>query len=170
MGVNKSHIGIGAVCLLAGIVLGFFLKGCKPSSPAEPIVIHDTISVTDTLHIAGHTKTLYVTKWDTIEVRDTDTIKIEIPIEHREYRDTFVTDSSRIELGVYFEGYKAKIDSIDLNYRFEVQPQVQVKKKGWGQFVGIGVGGGYGASIVGQTVYAAPQIGVSIVYGFGYHW
>ena len=90
-----------------------------------------------------------------------------------EYRDTFQTDTSRIELGIRYEGYKAKIDGIDLQYRFESQPRIIEKKKGWGQFVGIGVG--YGASFVGNgsgatIVHAAPEIGVHITYGWGYHW
>jgi hypothetical protein len=45
-----------------------------------------------------------------------------------------------------------------------------VKKKGWGQFIGVGIGAGYGASVVGQTVYAAPEIGLHVTYGWGYHW
>jgi hypothetical protein len=40
-----GNFAIGAVCLLAGIVLGLWLKGCKPSSPAKPIEVirYDTI-------------------------------------------------------------------------------------------------------------------------------
>lgn len=168
---NARTYGIGAVCLLAGIVLGFFLKGCKPSSPAEPIVLHDTISVHDTLRITQHTKPREVVRIDTIWLKGkTDTIAVEIPITQSEYRDTFATDSTRAEIAVLFSGYNARIDSIGINYKATIQPRVERKKKGFGQFVGIGIGAGYGASIVGSQVYAAPQVGISIVYGFGYHW
>jgi len=171
MEVNKSHIITAAVSLAIGLIAGLLLRGCGHDEPApEPIVLSDTITITDTFRIAGKTKIEYKTLWDTLVVRDTDTIAVTIPIEHKEYRDTFVTDSSRIELGVRFQGYKAKIDSIDLQYRFEVEPRTIVKKKGFGQFVGVGVGVGYGASVVEQRVYAAPQVGVTFVYGFGYHW
>lgn len=104
-------------------------------------------------------------------------VEVEVPIMAYEYRDTFQTDTSRIELGIRYEGYKAKIDGIDLNYRFETQPRIiEKKKKGWGQFIGIGIGVGYGASFVGNPsgvgtiVHAAPEIGVHITYGLGYHW
>lgn len=177
---NASTYGIGAVCLLAGIVLGFFLKGCKPSSHAEPIVLADTIRVHDTLRIAEHTKPREVVRYDTIWLtkpteigefkKDTTTEYVEIPITQSEYRDTFATDSTRAEVAVLFSGYNARIDSIGIKYQATIQPRVERKKKGWGQFVGIGVGAGYGASIVGSQVYAAPQVGISIVYGFGYHW
>ncbi|MBQ6763859.1 MAG: hypothetical protein IJP45_01590, partial [Paludibacteraceae bacterium] len=63
-----------------------------------------------------------------------------------------------------------------LQYQFNIQPRTIVKKKGWGQFFGIGLGAGYGVSFVGNpygsgtVVNAAPEIGVHIVYGWGYHW
>ena len=74
-----------------------------------------------------------------------------------------------MELGVFFEGYKAKIDSIDLKTQYTLTPQPVVieKKRGWRQFVGIGIGAGYGASVVGNTVHAAPEMGVHITYGSG---
>lgn len=168
---NACTYGIGVVCLLAGIVLGFFLKGCKPSSPAKPIVLTDTIRVHDTLRIKEHTKPREVVRVDTIWLKgDTITEYVEIPITQSEYRDTFATDSTRAEVAVFFSGYNARIDSIGINYQATIIPRVERKKKGFGQFVGIGVGAGYGASIVGTQVYAAPQVGISIVYGFGYHF
>lgn len=173
MELNKGHIIFGAVCLVAGIVLGAGFRSCssKPAEPAlRPEVIHDTITVHDTLRIKEHTKPREVVKIDTIFLQgENDTIAVPIPITAYEYRDTFVTDTSRIELGIRYEGYRAKIDGIDLKSQYTIQPRTIVKKKGWGQFIGIGVGAGYGASVVGNQVFAAPQVGISIVYGFGYH-
>lgn len=183
MEVNKSHIIVGCSALAVGLIAGLLLRGCSgkelPEDP-EPIVLTDTIRVTDTLRIAEHTKPLYVIKWDTLYLENPaspDIVRdslcdgyVTIPITQSEYRDTFATDSTKAEIAVLFSGYNAKIDSIGLTYEATIQPKVYVKKKGWGQFVGIGVGAGYGASVVGSQVFAAPQIGVSIVYGFGYHW
>lgn len=163
---------ITLAALAVGVVVGLLLRGCGHED-VEPIVITDTIVKTDTTYIKEHTRTRYITKHDTLLVvqRDTltDTIAVEIPIAHKEYRDTFATDSSSIELAVQFSGYDAKIDSVGLQYRFEVQPKVIHDKKGWGQFVGVGVGVGYGVGF-GQQIQAAPEIGLHIVYGFGYHW
>ena len=175
MEVNKSHIITAAVSLAIGLIAGLLLRGCGHEEPApEPKVVSDTIFITDTFRIAGKTKTIYETEWDTLfEVKhDTlrDTIRLTLPIEHKEYRDTFTTDSSRIELGVRYQGYKAKIDSIDLQYRFEVEPRMYEKKRDWRWAVTPSIQVGYGASIVGQQVYAAPYVGVGVSVGFGYTW
>ena len=74
-----------------------------------------------------------------------------------------------------FSGWHTQIDGIDLKSQYTIQPRTIVKKKGWGQFIGIGIGVGYGASFVGNgsgatIVHAAPEIGVHITYGWGYHW
>lgn len=192
MELNKGHIIFGAVCLVAGIVLGAGLRSCssKPAEPAlRPEVIHDTVTVHDTLRIKEHTKPKEVLRHDTIWLPDTtskttssttkdttskDTDFALVPITQHEYRDTFLTDSSRIELGVRFSGWHAQIDGIDLNSQYTIQPRTIEKKKGWGQFIGIGVGVGYGASFAGNTfgvgTLLAPEIGVHITYGWGYHW
>lgn len=198
MELNKGHIALTVVCFVAGTIIGAGLRSCsvKPGSTTPeqvpPVVIHDTILLKDSSRLASHTKpkevvrhdTIWLTK-DTIKDATKDTTKETtnsdadfalVPITQHEYRDTFQTDSSRIELGVQFSGYDAKIDNVDLQYRFNVQPRTIVKKKGWGQFIGIGLGVGYGASFVanpsrvGATIYAAPEIGLHLVYGWGYHW
>ena len=196
MELNKGHIALTVVCFVAGAIIGAGLRSCsvKPgSTPPEqvpPVVIHDTVEVSNPADIAAHTKPKYVIKHDTLwlpkpvspcdstdslyDGRVTDSIPVDIPITCYEYRDTFKTDSSRIELGIEFSGYDAKIDNVDLQYQFTVQPRTIVKKKGWGQFIGVGIGVGYGASFVGGSmgtrVYAAPEVGIHVTYGWGYHW
>ena len=158
---------------LAGVAVGLFamflMQRCKPDVPVEPIVIHDTLTITDTFRIAGKTKVQYVTLTDTMVVRDTDTIRMEIPIEHKVYHDTISTDSSSVELGVYFEGYKAKIDSVKVAYKCEISPTTIEKKRGWGWFVGPSVQVGYGVAF-GSPIVAAPYVGVGVSIGWGYHW
>lgn len=180
MSESWLHIGLGASCLMTGITLGFLLRGCGsseiPNNP-EPIVQHDTISIHDTLRIAQHTKPREVVRYDTLYLpvvaenatTTTDADFALVPITQSEYRDTFATDSTRAEVAVLFSGYNARIDSVGINYQSTIQPRVERKKNGWGQFVGIGVGAGYGFSF-GSPIAAAPEIGIHIVYGFGYHW
>lgn len=188
MVLTKTHIALASACFIVGALIGAGLRGCSIKTPEapDPIILHDTIEVSNPEDIAEHTKPKYVLRHDTLwlpkpeipcdsvdsvcDGRVTDSIPVDIPITCYEYRDTFKTDSSRIELGVQFSGYDARIDNVDLQYRFNIQPRTIVKKKGWGQFIGIGLGVGYGASVVGHTVYAAPEVGVHIVYGWGYHW
>lgn len=194
MVLNKTHIAFAAACFIVGALIGAGLRSCTAKTPEtpDPIIIRDTIEISNPAAIADHTKPKYMLKHDTLwlpkpetpcdstdsvcDGRVTDSIPVDIPIMCYEYRDTFQTDSSHIELGVEFSGYNAKIENIDLQYRFNIQPRTIVKKKGWGQFIGIGVGVGYGASFVGNpssvgaTIYVAPEIGVHLVYGWGYHW
>ena len=181
MELNKGHIAFAVACFVAGCIVGGSLRGCTAKPDGElvpPTVVHDTVIITDTLRIKGKTKTLEV--HDTVwlvkpDSNGIDTIK-PLVNETKLYRDTFTTDSSFIALGVKYTGYEATIDNIDLQYRFSVQPRTIVKKKGWGQFIGVGIGVGYGASFVGHPsgvgtiVHAAPEIGVHITYGWGYHW
>ena len=177
MELNKGHIAFAVACFIAGCIVGGSLRGCTGKPEGEfvpPTVVHDTVTISDTVRIKGKTKT--IATHDTIWLvkpdsagRATDTIK-PLVNETKLYRDTFTTDSSFIALGVKYSGYESKIDNIDLQYRFDVKPRTIEKKKGWGQFIGIGIGAGYGVSVVGQTVYAAPEVGVHITYGWGYHW
>lgn len=176
----KKILITAVVCLGGGLLAGLLLRGCsKPSNPPEPIVIHDTITVNDTAYIWKHTKPKEIVKWDTCYLPAVDSghhsvdtnnmVEVQVPITAYEYRDTFNTDTSRIELGVHFSGYKAKIDSLDLNYTFIVNPVVQEKENGWGQFIGVGLSAGYGLGCKDPLRFE-PFIGVTITYGWGYHW
>lgn len=194
---NARTYVIGAVCLLAGIALGFFLKGCEPSSPApDPIVIHDTIKVQDSAWLAAHTKhnpkpirhdTIWLEKVDSADsahtttdsnhcvdttemVADTNADFALIPITQSEYRDTFLTDTSRAEVGVLFSGYNARIDSIGINYQRTYNNRAERKKSGFGWCVMPSIQVGYGLGLNGNIVTASPYIGVGVSVGWGYHW
>lgn len=197
MQLNWSHIGVGIVCFLAGIALGYIIRGCVPEQPTapEPIVIHDTIKQTDTLRLREKTKTIEVVRYDTIWIeRDdsaenahtttdsnhfVDTTKMVdstnadfalVPITQSEYRDTFLTDTSRVEVGVLFSGYNARIDSIGINYQLTQEPRVERKKSGFGWCVMPSIQVGYGLGLNGNIVTASPYIGVGVSIGWGYHW
>lgn len=168
---NRKEMIEVAVCLLAGIVLGLWLRGCT-SKPSEPALreIHDTITIHDTLRIKEHTKPREVVRIDTIFLRgENDTIAVEVPITQSVYRDTFETDSSCIELGIEFSGWHAQIDGIDLKSRFSIQPAVVEKKRGFAWCVMPSVQVGYGVAL-GSPVVAAPYVGIGVSVGWGYYW
>ena len=166
------------VCLIGGLLAGLLLRGCgKPSNP-KPVVIHDSIPVHDTAYIIKHTKPKEIVKWDTCYLPAVDSgnhradsnnmVGVQVPITAYEYHDTIKTDSSSIEMGVYFSGYRAKIDSTSLKYHFEVQPQVVEKESGWGWSVTVGPYVGYGITISNGQVLVGPEIGLGIQLGIGY--
>jgi len=178
--MSKETIYKIAVVLLLFVLVLLVIRACRSNTNTpEPLVIHDTIVRTDTM-IESRTKLLYRTKFDTIVVvenkydssclNEKDSITISIPIDYKEYLDSIVDDSTRIQWCVRYEGYKAKIDSFGIDYRFERTPVTIDKRKGFRQFVGIGIGAGYGIGIVNGNVVPAPEIGVHIVYGFGWTW
>lgn len=156
------------MCLVLGIFCWSIFWDTSEDPPPEPIVIHDSIYISGQ-QAEAKTKYIYRTVHDTMIVTETDTIAVSIPIDHKQYTDTFLTDTSSIMLDIKYSGYMAKIDGIGLDYRFEVEPVTVTKKKGWGQFVGVGIGAGYGLGITANPHFE-PYIGISVVYGFGYHW
>lgn len=174
----KRYFAIGISSLAIGVLMGLLItmKSCSSNKQPDTIVINDTIVRTDTAYIASKTKILYKTTHDTIviakidSIHEVDTIRIEIPIEHKEYRDTFSTDSSSINLAVKFSGYHTKIDSVGLDYNFLVEPKVITKKKGFGWCLMPSINLGYGLGVNPSTSVFTPYIGVGVSIGWGYHW
>lgn len=177
MQLTKSHIAILLSALIAGIIIGASFKSCgrssSPSPSPDPIQIHDTISLTDTI-MQEKVKILYRTKADTFVVcqHDSihDTIWMDIPIDHKLYADRIKADSGSFDVAIRYSGYRASLDSVGIAYHAEVKQAVIAKKRGWGQFIGIGIGAGYGGSMIDQRIYASPYVGVHVTYGFGYTW
>ena len=166
---------MAAVCVLAVALVVMVCRDSEPA-PTAPLVLHDTIYRTDTV-IEHHTTTRYLTRHDTCIIvhRDTlrDTLHIEIPIAHRQYTDTLIrTDTAQIAVDIRYSGYRARLDSVGISYTLRPIAQMQTKRSGWGQFVGIGVGVQYGLGVNPYNMQAAfqPSIGIGVVYGFGYHW
>lgn len=191
--MNKTTYISFALGLLMGLLIGYHLRGCVAERPTvpDPIVIHDTIKQTDTIHLREHTKMVEVIRYDTIWMRvdsaenahtttdsnhfvdttemvDTNADFALIPITQSEYRDTFLTDTSRAEVGVLFSGYNARIDSIGINYQVTAQPLVYEKESGWGWNYTLGFYAGYGATLVNGQIVLAPEIGFGVSVGIGY--
>lgn len=192
--MNKTTYISLALGLLIGLTIGFAFRSCgEKEVQTEPIVIHDTIKQTDTLRLRAHTKTIEVIRYDTIWMRedsaenahtttdsnhygdttemvDTNADFALVPITQSEYRDTFLTDTSRAEVGVLFSGYNARIDSIGINYQLTQEPRVERKKSGFGWCVMPSIQVGYGLGLNGNVVTASPYVGVGVSIGWGYHW
>ena len=175
---NKKHlIAYSILGVLVTLFFGITIHQCSNpkvkyiASPPERI--HDTI-IRDSIQIQEKVKWKYITKHDTaIYIQhDTiiDTVYIQIPISHYQYRDTISTDSVGYSLGINYSGYKATLDTVWINHWYTPKTIVKTKRNGWGQFVGIGLGIGAGATVVNNMVYTGPEISLNIVYGFGYHW
>lgn len=193
--MNKTAYISLAIGLLIGLLIGYNLHGCvaeQPTAP-DPIVIHDTIKVQDSAWLAAHTKhnpkpirhdTIWIEREDSAKNAHTttdsnhfvdttkmvDSIAVAIPITQSEYRDTFLTDTSRAEVGVLFSGYNARIDSIGINYQLTHYNRVERKKGGFGWCVMPSIQVGYGLGLNGNVVTASPYIGVGVSIGWGYHW
>lgn len=193
MEMNKTAYISLAIGLLLGILISYHLRGCvaeQPTTP-DPIVIHDTITVQDSAWLAAHTKhnpepirydTIWIEREDSAENTHTttdsdhcvdttemvDSIAVPIPITQSEYRDTFLTDTSRAEVGVLFSGYNARIDSIGINYQATAQPLVYEKESGWGWNYTLAFYAGYGAALVNGKIVLAPEIGFGVSVGIGY--
>lgn len=176
MKIRLDNIGGYLIAFLGGLLVSLILYFAIPKrvvTEEKVLTVRDTIQV-DREVIKWKERVRYVTKFDTIiyAIRDTvsDTIRVELPIEHKEYRDTITNDSTRIIMAIDYSGFKPQLDRVWVDYSADRRYAVQSKKKGhFGQFVGVGVQVGYGLG-VSVTPKFEPYIGIGISYGFGYSW
>lgn len=170
---------VGIWNLLAVIVVLIFciVHNEISSRNLEPqiITVHDTTIITKE-QIKEKEKIKRVVEYDTFFIKETDTIRdtfyVSLPIEHKQYRDTFTTDTSRTILDIKYSGYKSSLDGVYVQSSFTQKERVKVKHTGFGQFIGVGLQVGYGASInpIDKTFQPSPYIGVGVSIGWCYHW
>lgn len=170
---------IGIWNLLAVVVVLIFciVHNDINSKQLEPqiVTIHDTTTVT-VEKIKEKEKIKRVVEYDTFLIVEKDTVRdtvyVSLPIEYKQYRDTFNTDTSRTILDIKYSGYKTQLDGLYVESHYKARETVKIKHTGFGQFVGVGLQLGYGASInpVNKTFQPSPYIGVGVTYGWGYHW
>lgn len=195
--MNKTHYISFALGLLLGLTIALSFRSCgREEVQTEQVVIYDTIKVQDSAWLAAHTKhnpkpirhdTIWIEREDSAENAHTttdsnhcvDTTEMVdstnadyalVPITQSEYRDTFLTDTSRAEVGVLFSGYNARIDSIGINYLVTHYNRVERKKSGFGWCVMPSIQVGYGLGLNGNIVTASPYVGIGVSIGWGYHW
>lgn len=170
---------IGIWDLLAIIVVLIFciVHNEISSRNIEPqiITVHDTTIITKE-EIKEKEKIKRVVEYDTFFITQRDTIRdtfyVSLPIEHKQYRDTFTTDTSRTILDIKYSGYKSSLDGVYVQSSFTQEERIKVKTSGFGQYLGIGLQVGYGATInaIDKTFIPGPYIGVGISYGWCYKW
>ena len=176
----KRFVIVGVISLVVGTVIGWLLtKHYYAPTPVTPTTIHDTV-FRDSIQIKEVIKWKYRTTKDSIishgpiVTTDNDTIiipndTISIPIDHYDYSDSAVTDTSCVKWTVLYSGYNASIDTFYLDWTFTPSTPIEVKDNGWSQFVGIGASIGYGLGCANPLRFE-PFIGITVTYGWGYHW
>lgn len=170
---------LGIWNLLAVVVILIFciVHNDISSKQLEPqiVTIHDTTTVT-VEKIKEKEKIKRVVEYDTFLIVEKDTVRdtvyVSLPVEYKQYRDTFNTDTSRTILDITYSGYKAQLDGLYVESHYTARETIKIKHTGFGQFIGVGLQLGYGASInpVNKTFQPSPYIGVGVTYGWGYHW
>lgn len=168
-----SYIVTFMVGVITSTIFCLSTAKCNNSEP-QPVILKDTITVTKET-IKWKEKVIYSTKYDTLIVytNDTiaDTIKVSLPITTKIYSDSIVTDSSKINYGAIYSGYKTTLDSVWIDYTFT--PKITSKKQNkWNKSIGVGfqcgIGGQY--DIITKQMGFGPYFGVGITYQFGYCW
>lgn len=170
--MSKNWI-IAILCIVCSGVLflwGYSFYHQSHFDPPEPIYVHDTITLTNTIKdTVIIEKVKYKTKHDTVVTRDIviadssyqikDTISFDI--EHKEAKFNISKDSLNIEGNILYHGYSAGIDTIMLNYDFKYTPPVQKQRK-----FHISLQAGYytGYNFVNGGIYSGLGAGIGISY------
>lgn len=158
---------VGILLLIALIICGLQFYYIHNQSVPEHIYLHDTVTITKDSII---TKIRWKTEYDTIidiQVKDSiihDTIRI--PIEHKVDSFTINKDSLSITEKIKYHGYKAEIDSIELDYKWNYEVP-KPKKIGFVWFIGPSVTGGVNFNVHDRTFDYGPSVGVSVGVGIG---
>lgn len=162
--------------MLVGFAIGILVNipSCqKQKSHIEYITVHDTTFIPQE-RIVEKTKKVFITKIDSFYVKTPgDTVYIQsIPIEYKEYRDTFNTDTTSAKLKINYHGWNSDIDSIRLDYSYNNTREVIVqppKKFGFDLVIGPYVG--YGVNLTPTNPIQANhgfEIGIGVMVGIGY--
>lgn len=146
------------VVLVAGVLIG--ISQCRRSDP-QTITLVDTVYV-DKERIVEHTTVKYVTLKDTFYIKGdtvTDTVWLkELPIEHKEYADTIISDSTRSVIRALYSGFNPSLDSLYIQTEITQQRAYKQPLKRFGWNITGGLYGGYGLGVNGL----GPQVGVGI--------
>lgn len=152
------YIAVGIVALAAGLGAGWLWRGARPSGETVTVT-SDTLYVRDTVRIPAPALVSSISIRQE-EVRITDSIYVKddtlvvFPITQKWYRGE--------DYEAWVSGYAPRLDSINvypLN-RYITETTAIRRKQRWG----IGVQVGYGATLSGGQVRAAPYVGVGISY------
>lgn len=171
--VKSIIIGVLSVVVIILVCWLCYTYKCM-NAPVEPVIIKDTVTVTE-----FKDKVKYVSRYDTIvehdyiyikdSIRDTVSIRdtIVLPIEHKVSEFTIKKKDLALNEKIYYHGFKAEIDSTNIDYTFIYEPK-KGKSYKVGQSIVIGIQGGYGMGFQpGGTYRFEPYIGVGVTYGFG---
>ena len=145
------------------LILSLFLNGYQYYSYSHqiPVIQTDTITIVKD-SIIYKDKIKFVTYYDTIIETSTDTLFLEIPIEHHQYKDTISKDSITYNLDIRYSGFKASLDTIQISTLYT--PSIVTKKKRLSSGLNLGIQVGYGMGFTPMPV-PAPYIGIGLSYG-----
>ena len=176
MGNKILNYILGVLLILSiglNIYLGISLKNSQIEIVHETVYVKDTV-VRDSIQIQEKVRTVFKTQFDTAIIlkRDTiqDTLYVELPIEHKQYKETINKDSIIYDVQIDYSGFHPSLDRIEVGSNF-VRQEIKVEKdKPWRFGVMIGPYIGYGGQINPTTkvVTAGPEIGIGIQVGWGY--
>ena len=168
---NALNIVFGILLLVSLIFNGLQFYQLRHLDAPEAIKIYqkDTILITKT-DTCWKDNIIYKTKHDTLIFYKhdsiTDTIKIEIPVEHKKYSFKTEKVSMKIEGDIYYHGYKAEIDTTDIRYEYNFTKKLPKQRKiNWVWTAGIYTG--YGIGFNNGQYYFSPEVGIGVSIGIG---
>lgn len=167
---HKYFIASFIINIILYICLMSNCRGSEPTTKVEYIPVHDTVTVTQE-RIVEKTKVKYIDRIDTFYVYNGDTIYVQdLPIEHKEYKDTISTDSTSTEINIKYSGFNANIEEVGLKHNYYEKKETVVlppKKVTVVWFVGFSAGYGGHGNVNNGTFGHGPEAGIHAGIGIG---
>lgn len=156
------------LAVLTGFICGSSIFYCSnKNKPSETIYMRDTILVTKTDTLKFFEKKIIDRHhYDTVIINDTVYLKDE-PKFYSDSCENYKIGINAVKL----YDYSLDIYKTDTLYQIK-ETMSQIEKKGhFRQFIGVGVGVGYGGCVgMDKSIKLEPYIGIHFTYGWGYTW
>ena len=168
----KNILLLVSVIIITGLSILVYFQKQKLSVVPAPVIITDTITITefkDKIIYKEHFDTIFTVDTIYIDSSGNKQVQVELPIEHKVAEFTTVKDSLELHQKIFYTGWRASIDSSNVDYHFTYKSVPERPKLNVGWSLTIGPSVGYDIVFLQDGRYKyGPTIGINATFGIGF--